>query len=100
MHQHFVCPDLQWVRRTCSPTKHKMFFWLLILDRLKTRQTIEDRFLYAWLLLWYVQPIFSTWAICSSPILLLSCVENIFAFLVILQIITYRKLLSFITLTI
>jgi hypothetical protein len=40
---HIVCPTLKWIWKTCYQSKHKVFFWLLVMDRLKTRQLFERK---------------------------------------------------------
>jgi hypothetical protein len=40
MGQRIFCPALKWLWKTCSQSKHKVFFWLVIQDRLNSRELL------------------------------------------------------------
>jgi hypothetical protein len=41
--QHLVCPIIKKLWKTCCQSKHKVFFWLLLQDRLNTRQLLQRK---------------------------------------------------------
>jgi hypothetical protein len=43
MGQHIFCPALKWLWKTCSQSKHKVFFWLVIQDRLNSRELLHRK---------------------------------------------------------
>lgn len=41
--QHITCPALKWIWKTCCLSKHKVFFWLLLQNRLNTRELLQRK---------------------------------------------------------
>jgi hypothetical protein len=55
-YKHFVgqCPAIKKLWKTCYHSKHKVFFWLLLQDRLNTRQLLQRKKIYRLTILGYV----------------------------------------------
>jgi hypothetical protein len=43
MGNHISCPSLKWVWKSCCQSKHKVFCWLLIHNRLNSRQLMQRK---------------------------------------------------------
>jgi hypothetical protein len=79
--QHLVCPIIKKLWKTCCQSKHKVFFWLLLQDRLNTRQLLQRKgfFCQIILVLCVVPCSLNQELICSLCALLPSCVGSTFA---------------------
>jgi hypothetical protein len=81
--QHLVCPVIKKLWKTCCQSKHKVFFWLLLQDRLNTTQLLQRKsFFPARLITLVLCVVPCSWnqeLIYSSHALLPTCVGSIFA---------------------